>query len=148
MKERFFRYFYRLHGNGWISIVTERKPGEFACAAARDGLRGHVRHAPDLPAAQHIADAAVPSSHACSSACSAWFQVSDPSHSVDFTTICPKGHAGSLSYTLGDVLFRLNTLSFWCLQCGRSWPASDEQREHLIQCILHTTIRETDERLS
>jgi hypothetical protein len=148
MGERFLQYFYRLHANGWISVVTRRTSGDFASAASRDGSGGRIRSAQDLPSAQALADAAVPGTHACSGACSAWFEVSDPSHSVDFTTICPKGHAGWLSYTVGDVLFRLNTLSFWCLQCGRSWPASDEQREHLIQRILQTTVPRTEEPLS
>jgi len=65
---------------------------------------------------------------------------------VDFTTTCPRQHSGSLSYMLGDVLLRLNTLSFWCLQCGRSWPATDEQRVHLVQRLFETLQRAPDAR--
>lgn len=132
------RYFYRVHDNGWISMVTQRKDKEFAAAAAREEHRGLVRSAGDLASAQQSADAAVPLRHACSGRCSDWFEVTDPSQRVDFTTTCPQHHSGSLSYTLGDVLFRLNTLSFWCLQCGRSWPASDDQRHDLLERVLQT----------
>jgi hypothetical protein len=132
------RYFYRVHDNGWISMVTQRGERDFAAAVARDSQRGPTRNATDLAAAQQAADAAIPMAHVCSGRCSAWFEVADPLQRVDFTTTCPKSHSGSLSYAVGDVLFRLNTLAFWCLQCGRSWPASDEQRHHLIERVFQT----------
>lgn len=130
------QHFYRLHDNGWVALVTQREDGAFASVAARETYGGRIRTSTDLTSAQRLADAAVPLAHACSNRCSAWFEVSDPLRAVDFTAICPKHHSGSLSYTVGDVLFRLNTLSFWCLQCGRSWPATDEQRDELLQRVL------------
>jgi hypothetical protein len=132
------RHFYRVHANGWVSIVTRRSDREFAFVTARDGEGGRVRTAADVVSAQRLADAAVPMGHICAGECTAWFEVTDPSQRVDFVTKCAKGHSGALSYSLGDVLFRLNTLSFWCLQCGRSWPATDEQRRDLLERVLHT----------
>jgi hypothetical protein len=130
------RHFYRVHDNGWVGVVTQRADGVFSATVAREDQHGRVRTAPDLASAKGLADAAVPITHRCSSGCSAWFEVSDPSSSVDFTTACPKHHSRSLSFTVADVLFRLNTLSFWCLQCGRAWPTTDEQREHLLRRVL------------
>jgi len=129
--------FYRVHDNGWISLVARREAGDFAARIARDGEGGIIRTAADLAAAQRLADASLPLAHACSKGCTGWFEIPDPGRKVDFTTTCPNHHTGSLSFALGDVLFRLNTLSFWCLQCGRSWPATDEQRHDLLERVLH-----------
>jgi hypothetical protein len=131
-------HFYRLHENGWISVVMQRE-ADFAAWVAREAEGGRVRTAPDLLSAKRLADSAVPAGHACSSRCSAWFEITDPSRKVDFTTNCPRDHAGSLSYTIGDVVLRLNTLSFWCLRCGRSWPATDEQRRELLARIFQSS---------
>jgi hypothetical protein len=100
-----------------------------------------VRTAADLGSAQRLADASVPRAHACSQRCTPWFEIRNPSDTVEFTTTCPKGHAGALSYTVGDLLFRMHTLSFWCLQCGRSWPATDEQTSDLFTRVLQTISR-------
>lgn len=127
--------FYRLHDNGWISLVTEQGC-EFAAAIAREGEGRQARIVGDLQTAQQIADAAVPLSHCCSNGCTTWFEVTDSSRPVEITATCPRLHPGAWSYSLGDALFRLNTLSFWCLQCGRSWPATDEQRRQLLARVV------------
>ena len=129
--------FYRLHDNGWISLVTQHGR-DFAAAIAREGEGRTARIAADLPTAQQLADAAVPLSHRCSDGCSAWFEVTDTSRRVDITATCPRLHSGSWSYAVADALFRLNTLSFWCLQCGRSWPATDEQRRQLLARVVRS----------
>jgi hypothetical protein len=130
-------HFYRLHDNGWLAVITEGRDGAFAASVGRGGDTARVRRtATQLSDAQRLADAAVPRGHACSSRCTEWFGISDPTAPVEFTATCPKQHSGSLSYTVGDVLLRLNTLSFWCLQCGRSWPATDEQVHHLVARIV------------
>lgn len=141
MKAQRSPQFYRVHDNGWISLVTQREAGDFAARVAREGEGGIIRTAGDLLSAQRLADSSVPLAHACSKGCTAWFEIPDPARKVDFTTACPKRHSGSLSFALGDVLFRLNTLSFWCLQCGRSWPATDDQRRDLLERVLHTVPR-------
>jgi hypothetical protein len=128
-------HFYRLHDNGWISIVTPHD-GAFVAAIAREGEGCPTGIASDLKTAQQLADAALPLSHACSNECTSWFEVSDSSRRVHITTTCPRLHSGSWSYVLGDALFRLNTLSFWCLQCGRAWPATDEQRRQLLARVV------------
>jgi hypothetical protein len=138
MKAQPLSHFYRLHDNGWIAVVTQRGNEDFAAMVTREGEGGRLRNARDLAGAQRLADTAVPPGHICSKGCTGWFEVGDPSRPVDFTTTCPNHHSGSLSYTAGDVLVRLNTLSFWCLQCGRSWPATDEQRRHLLERILRS----------
>lgn len=127
--------FYRLHDNGWISLVTQHG-GEFAAAIAREGERRIARTASDLRTAQQLADAAVPLSHCCSNGCTAWFEVTDSARRVVICATCPRLHSGSWSYALTDALFRLNTLSFWCLQCGRSWPPTDEQRRQLLARVV------------
>jgi hypothetical protein len=127
--------FYRLHDNGWISLVTQHG-GEFAAAIAPEGEAHIAGTASDLRTAQELADAAVPLSHYCSNECTAWFEVTDTSHRVTITASCPRLHSGSWSYALSDALFRLNTLSFWCSQCGRSWPATDEQRRQLLASVV------------
>jgi hypothetical protein len=127
--------FYRLHDNGWISLVTQHGR-EYAAAIAREGERRTACSVGDLRTAQQLADAAVPLCHCCSSRCSAWFEVTDSARRVAITGTCPRLHPGSWSYALGDALFRLNTLSFWCLPCGRSWPATDEQRRLLLARVV------------
>jgi hypothetical protein len=129
-------HYYRVHDNGWLSIVTPAGDGGFVASAARGEGTRLRRTAEDLTAAQRVADAAVPSGHVCSGGCTSWFKIRDPKVSVDHMTMCPKDHAASLSYTVGDVLLRLNTLSFWCLQCGRSWPATDEDVHRLVMRIV------------
>jgi hypothetical protein len=133
MTARLLPHFYRLHDNGWVSMVSERAADEFTATVMRDGEGGPTRTAADLVSAQRLADTAVPLRHECSSRCTAWFEIANLSRGVEFGTRCPKGHSESLSYTLGDILFRLHTLSFWCLQCGRAWPATDDQRSQLLE---------------
>jgi hypothetical protein len=134
--------FYRLHDNGWVSVVTQLPTGGFAAVIAREGEAGAVQTCADLNTARRAADRAVPLSHVCSNGCTAWFEIHDPSRQVDFTATCPMRHSAASSYALTHALFRLNTLSFWCLQCGRSWPATDEQRRQVRQRVLRAISRE------
>jgi hypothetical protein len=135
---------FRLHDNGWISLVTERPTREFAALVTRDGERSAIRLAADLTSAQRLADDAVPLDHICSSVCTEWFKVTEPSRSVELQLTCPKHHRSRFSYRLGDLLFRLNTLSFWCLQCGRLWEGTDEQRERLLDLFVQSISRSED----
>jgi hypothetical protein len=129
--------FYRLHENGWISVVTRQHADEFHAAIARAGEGRPVQTTTSLVSAQQLADAAIPLSHTCSQGCTGWFEITDIARRIDFRATCPRLHQGVLSYAVGDALFRLGTLSFWCLQCGRSWPATDEQRRQWLERVLH-----------
>jgi hypothetical protein len=138
--------FYRLHDNGWISVVTQQRAGEFLAAIARAGEGRAVQRAANLVSAQQLADAAVPLSHSCADGCTEWFEITDAARRIDFSATCPRDHSGTLSYAAGDALFRLYTLSFWCLQCGRSWPATDEQRRQLLDHVVRPIPGKREER--
>jgi hypothetical protein len=136
MSAQLLPHFYRLHDNGWVSVVSQTGNNQFTVTVARNSEVRPLRTATEVNAAQQLANALVPLPHSCSDKCTAWFEISDLSRQVEFTADCPQHHARSLSYTIGDILFRLHTLSFWCLQCGRSWAATDEQRSHLFTRLV------------
>jgi hypothetical protein len=129
--------YYRLHDNRWISVVTQQDARAFLASIVRAGETRALQAGIDLASAKQFADAAVPLRHVCSNGCTAWFEIVDVDRRTDFTATCPRCHSGTLTYAMGDALFRLNTLSFWCLECGRSWPATNEQGGELLARVLH-----------
>jgi hypothetical protein len=52
---------------------------------------------------------------------------------VHFIGTCPKGHGPAQSFSELNLQRALNKgeLVLWCVQCGESWEATEQERENL-----------------